>query len=158
MDTISEKLEYINKEIKNTNLYFITDFNNHLKNAKEIKYKFYSNNRNKLKNIDSNTILKHNFQSEVLDLAEILEKKVVINKIISMHHIKIKRHRYAPELNKVLFLSEKTNKYKEIDAPNVVEISKTITVRQKLENHKAINLRTFLSSKSISYLNNILIL
>lgn len=158
MKTISEKINYINKEIKNTNVNLLGEFNTHLKNAKEIKIKYYNSSKEKLKNIDNKTLLKHNFQTEVLRLAELLEKKVVINKIISMHHIKIKRHSYAPELNKVLFWSEKTNKYKEIDAPNVVEISKTISVRQNLENHKAINLSTFLSGKSISYLNNILTL
>lgn len=158
MDTISEKLDYINKEINNTNVNLLGDFNTHLNNAKEIKIKYYNSSKEKLKNIDSKTLLKHNFQSEVLILAELLEKKVVINKIINIHNIRVERHKYNPTSNKVLFLSKKTKKIKEIDAPYVIEISKTITVRQKLENHKAINLSTFLSSQSISYLNNILIL
>ena len=158
MNTISEKLDYINKEIKNTNVSLLGEFNTHLKNAKEIKIKYYNSSKEQLKNIDSKTLLKHNFQSEVLRLAELLEKKALINKIISTHNIRIERHKYNPTSNKVLFLSKKTKKKKEINIPNVIEISKTTTIRQKLENHKAINLITFLSSQSISYLNNILTL
>ena len=41
METITEKLDYINKEIKNTNVNLIGNFNTHLKNAKEIKIKYY---------------------------------------------------------------------------------------------------------------------
>ena len=45
-----------------------------------------------------------------------------------------------------------------IEAPNVVSIENMVTTMQKIQNHKAINLRTFLNNKSVSYLNNILIL
>lgn len=152
MKTISEKLDYINKEIKNTNVNLLGDFNIHLKNAKEIKKEYYYNTRLKLKNIDSKILLKHNFQKEIISLAELLEKKVVINKIISTKKIKIEKHKFAPELNKV-----RINK-NTFDAPNLIKIDKEISVVDKLENHKAINLRTFLSNKSISYLNNISIL
>jgi len=151
MNTISEKLDYINKEIKNTNVSLLGDFDTHLNNAKKIKYKFYSSNRNKLKSIDSKILLKHNFQAEILSLAELLEKKVVINKIISTKKIKIEKHQFAPELNKVT-INKNT-----IDSPYVINIDESITTYQKLENHNSINLITFLSSKSISYLNNILI-
>ncbi len=149
MKTISEKLDYINKEIENTNVNLIGDFNIHLKNAKEIKYKFYYNNRNKLKNIDSKTLLKHNFQSEILSLAELLEKKVAINKIINTKKIKIEKHKFAPELNKVT-INKNT-----FAAPYVISIDKEITTYQKLENHNYINLRQFLNKLSISKLNNI---
>ena len=152
MQTISEKLDYINKEIKNTNVNLVGDFCTHLNNAKEIKYKFYYNSRNKLKNIDAKILLKHNFQAEILSLAELLEKKVLINKIISSKNIRLEKHKFAPELNKT-----KINK-STIDTPNVVSISDTVTTMQKIQNNKAINLRTFLSNKSVSYLNNILVL
>lgn len=149
MKTISEKLDYINKEIKNTNVNLLGDFNIHLKNAKEIKYKYYYNNRNKLKNIDAKNLLKHNFQAEILSLAESLEKKVAINKIINTKKIKIERHKFAPELNKVT-INKNT-----IKAPYVISVDKEITTYQKLENYNYINLRQFLSKLSISKLNNI---
>ena len=152
MNTISEKLEYINVEIKNTNVNLLGDFNIHLKNAKEIKKEYYYKSRLKLKNIDSKILLKHNFQREIISLAELLEKKVLINKIISTKKIKIEKHKFAPELNKV-----RINK-NTFDAPNVVSIQDMVTTMQKIQDHKAINLRTFLSNKSISYLNNILVL
>lgn len=149
MKTISEKLDYINKEIKNTNVNLLGDFKTHLKNAKEIKYKYYYNNRNKLKNIDAKTLLKHNFQAEILSLAELLEKKVAINKIINTKKIKIERHKFAPELNKVT-INKNT-----INAPYVISIDKEITTYEKLENPNYINLRQFLNKLSISKLNTI---
>lgn len=152
MDTISEKLDYINKEIKNTNVNLLGDFNIHLKNAKEIKYAFYFNSRNKLKNIDSKTLLKHNFQAEILSLAELLEKKVIINKILKIRNIKIERHKFAPELNKVT-INKKT-----FNAPYVIDIDKEITTYKKLENNKYINLRQFLTKINVSKLNDILII
>lgn len=152
METISEKLDYINKEIKNTNVNLIGNFNTHLNNAKEIKTKYYYNSRNKLKDIDSKILLKHNFQKEIISLAELLEKKVVINKIINTKNIRLERHKFAPELNKV-----KINKTI-LEAPNVVAIDDMVSTMQKIQDYKAINLRTFLTKKSISYLNNILIL
>ena len=150
MKTISEKLDYINKEIKNTNVNLIGNFNTHLKNAKEIKYKFYYNSRNKLKNIDSETLLKHNFQAEILSLAELLEKKVTINKIVNTKKIKLERNKFAPELNKVTINNNTFN------APYVYAINKEITTYQKLENHNYINLKQYLLKLSISKLNNIL--
>ena len=152
METISEKLDYINKEIKNTNVNLIGNFNTHLKNAKEIKIKYYYSSRLKLKNIDSKILLKHNFQKEIISLAELLEKKVVISKIITTKKIKVSKHKFAPELNKT-----KISKHT-IDTPNVVSIDNMVTTMQKIQNCSAINLRTFLTKKSISYLNNILIL
>ena len=152
MQTISEKLDYINKEIKNTNVNLMGDFNSHLNNAKEIKIKYYYSSRIKLKNIDSKILLKHNFQKEIISLAELLEKKVVINKIISTKNIRLERHKFAPELNKV-----KINKTI-FEAPHVVTIDDIVSTMQKIQNCNAINLRTFLNNKSISYLNNILIL
>ena len=152
MDTISEKLDYINKEIKNTNVNLLGDFNIHLENAKEIKYAFYFNSRNKLKNIDAKILLKHNFQAEILSLAELLEKKVIINKILKIKNIKIETHKFAPELNKVT-INKKT-----FNAPNVINIDKEITIYQKLENNNYINLRQFLSKLDTSKLNDILII
>ena len=157
MKTISEKLDYINLEIKNTNVNLVGNFSTHLNNAKGIKKKYYNNNKLKLKNIDSKLLLKHNFQREILILAELLEKKQTINKIIKKYSIKIERNVYAPELNKT-YLTNKNKETKEIETPNVVEINKAISTYKKLENNNYINLQTFLTKKNISYLNNLLML
>lgn len=154
MNTIFEKLDYINLEIKNTNVNLIGNFNTHLKNAKEIKKKYYKANQSKLKSVDSKVLLKHDFQREVLSLAELLEKKQTINKIIKKYKIKIERHKYAPELNKT-HLTNKNKETKEIKTPHVVEAKKCVSTYKKLENSNYINLETFLTKKSISYLNNL---
>ena len=156
MNTVNEKLDYINIEIKNTNVNLISNFNIHLSNAKEIKKKYYNSNKSKLKNIDSKILLKHNFQAEILSLAELLEKKQTINKIIKKYNIKIERHIYASEINKT-YLTNKAKETKEISTPYVVEIDKQISTYKKLENHNYINLETFLTKKSISYLKNLLL-
>ena len=93
MKTITEKLDYINKEINLT-----TNFNKHTKNAKEIKLKYYYLSRLELKKIDSKILLKHSFQSEVLSLAELLEKKEIINKIITTKKIKIEKMNEAAKV------------------------------------------------------------
>ena len=81
-----------------------------------------------------------------------MKKKVVINKIINTKNIRLERHKFAPELNKV-----KINKTI-FKTPHVVAIDDIVSTMQKIQNCNAINLRTFLTKKSISYLNNISIL
>ena len=144
MKTISEKLDYINLEIKNTNVNLIGNFSTHLNNAKEIKKKYYKSNQSKLKNIDSKVLLKHDFQKEILLLAELLEKKQVVNKILKKYNIKLERNKFAPELNKA-YLMNKAKETKTIKAPHVVEIDKEISTYKKLENHSYINFQSYLS-------------
>ncbi len=156
MKTISEKLSYINLEIKNTNVNFIGNFNTHLNNAKKIKTEYYDKNKLKLKNIDGKVLLKHNFQAEIISLAELLEKKKTINKILKKYDIKIERHTYAPEINKTYLINRKNKETREIKTPHVVEINKAISTQKKLENSSYISLETFLTKKYISYLNNLL--
>lgn len=150
MNTINEKLDYINLEIKNTNVNLLNNFSSYLNKAKEIKKEYYYKNRLKLKNLDSKLILKHNFQGEVISLAEKLEKVDTIKKIIKNKKIVLERHAYAPEINKA-----KINNFT-IDAPNVVTIYDEPTTLQKLQNYKAVSLKIFLTRKDISYLNNLL--
>lgn len=151
MKTISEKLDYINIEIKNTNINLLGNFNTYLNKAKEIKKDYYYKNRLKLKNLDSKLILKHSFASEVLSLAEKLEKVDLIKKIIKTKKISLERHTYAPELNKV-----KINNTT-IEAPNVVTIYDEPTTLQKLQNCSALSLKIFLTRKSVSYLNKLIL-
>lgn len=150
MNTINEKLDYINLEIKNTNVSLLGSFNTYLNKAKEIKKEYYYKNRLKLKKLDSKLILKHSFTSEILSLAEKLEKVDLIKKIIKTKKVSLERHTYAPELNKV-----KINNLT-IDAPNVVTIYQEPTTLQKIQNCNAVSLKIFLTRKDISYLNNLL--
>lgn len=141
------KLLYILNEINK-----IDNYNLHIKNAKEIKVKYYTLHKDSLNKVSDNIVLKHNFGSEVLKLGELLEKKLLINKIISTKKIKIERHSFAPEINKTYFNN------KSISTPYVTEISKKITIQKQLKNHNYINLIQHLNKLCISNLNNILIL
>lgn len=151
MNTISEKIDYINIEIKNTNVNLIGNFNNYLNKAKKIKKEYYNKNKLKLKNISGEKLLKHNFQSEIISLAEKLEKVDLIKKIIKNKKIILERHAYAPEINKA-----KINNFT-IDAPNVVSVYDEPSISQRLQNCNAVSLKIFLTRKSISYLNNLLL-
>lgn len=151
MKTISEKIDYINIEIKNTNVNLIGNFNNYLNKAKKMKKEYYFKNKLKLKNITSFDLLKHDFQSEVISLAEKLEKVDTIKKIIKNKKIVLERHAYAPEINKAL-INNLT-----IDTPNVVTIYQEPSTAQKIQNCNALSLKIFLTRKDISYLNNLLI-
>lgn len=150
MNTISEKLNYINIEIKNTNVNLLGNFNTYLKRAKKIKKEYYNKNKLKLKNISGEKLLKHNFQSEIISLAEKLEKVDTIKKIIKNKKIVLERHAYAPELNKVKINNTTIN------TPNVVSVYEEPTTLQKIQNCNAVSLKIFLTRKDISYLNNLL--
>ena len=145
-----DKLQYILKEIKS-----VKNYNIHVKNAKDIKVKFYNNSINKLNNIKKETILKHSFTTEVLKLSELLKKKVIINKFIKDANIKIEKHKFAPELNKLIYYYKDIKEIKHINTPNVIDITKNISIQKKLENHNYINLLTYLNNKSINYLKQL---
>jgi hypothetical protein len=150
MRTTKQKLDYILNEIND-----VQNYNLHTRKAKEIKIEYYNLSKNKLKNILPSVLLAHDFSGEVLRLGELLEKKQIINKIISTKKIKLERHKFAPELNKLKIIGKQKNI---IDAPNVIKISERVTPYDELMNHKAKNVKQFLSTKSINYLNNLLIL
>ena len=150
MRTIKQKLDYILNEINE-----VQNYNLHTRNAKDIKILYYKSSKNKLKNILPSVLLDHNFSGEVLSLGEMLEKKEIINKIISTKKIKLVRHKFAPELNKLQIIGKQKNI---INAPNVIKISESVTPYDELLNHKAKNVKQFLSTQSINYLNNLLIL
>ncbi len=150
MRTTKQKLDYILNEINE-----VQNYNLHVKNAKEIKIKYYKLSEKQLKEVPPSKILQHSFGGEVLSLGEMLEKKEIINKIIATKKIKVVRHKFAPELNKLQILGKEKNI---INAPNVIKISESVTPYEELLNHKAKNVKQFLSIQSISYLNNLLIL
>jgi hypothetical protein len=150
MRTIKQKLDYILEQINE-----VQNYNLHTRNAKEIKILYYKSSKNKLKNILPSVLLAHDFSGEVIRLGELLEKKEIINKIIATKKIKLVRHKFAPELNKLQIIGKEKNI---INAPNVIKISESVTPYDELLNHKAKNVKQFLSIQSISYLNNLLIL
>jgi hypothetical protein len=150
MKTTTQKLKYILDEINE-----VQNYNLHVKKAKEIKIEYYKLSEKQLKDVPPSKILQHSFGGEVLSLGEMLEKKEIINKIIATKKIKVVRHKFAPELNKLQILGKEKNI---INAPNVIKISESVTPYDELMNHKAKNVGQFLSIQSISYLNNLLIL
>jgi hypothetical protein len=150
MRTTKQKLDYILNEINE-----VQNYNLHTRNAKEIKIEYYKSSKNKLKDILPSVLLSHDFSGEVIRLGEMLEKKEIINKIIATKKIKVVRHKFAPELNKLEIIGKEKNI---INAPNVIKISESVTPYDELMNHKAKNVKQFLSIQSISYLNNLLIL
>ena len=150
MRTIKQKLDYILNEINE-----VQNYNLHTRNAKEIKIEYYKSSKNKLKDILPSVLLSHDFSGEVIRLGELLEKKEIINKIIATKKIKLVRHKFAPELNKLQVIGKEKNI---ILAPNVIKISERVTPYEELMNHKAKNVKQFLSIQSINYLNNLLIL
>jgi hypothetical protein len=150
MRTIKQKLDYILNEINE-----VQNYNLHTRNAKEIKIEYYKSSKNKLKDILPSVLLSHNFSGEVLRLGEMLEKKEIINKIIATKKIKLVRHKFAPELNKLQIIGKEKNT---IDAPYLIKISESVTPCESFMHPKLCNLATFLCSKNISYLNNLLIL
>lgn len=145
-----QKLKYILDEI-NT----VDNINKHVKNAKEIKIKYYKLSEKQLKDVPPSKILQHSFGGEVMRLGEQLEKTEIINKIIKTKKIKLTRHKNAPEINTTIIVGAQRN---EIKTPHVVEIDKNITPHQKFMHPNSCNLKTFLSRQSINYLNNLLIL
>ena len=150
MRTTKQKLDYILNEINE-----VQNYNLHVKNAKEIKIKYYKLSEKQLKEVPPSKILQHSFGGEVLSLGEMLEKKEIINKIIATKKIKVVRHKFAPELNKLQIIGKEKNT---IDAPYLIKISESVTPYESFMHPKLCNLATFLCSKNISYLNNLLIL
>jgi hypothetical protein len=90
-----------------------------IENAKKIKVEFYGSNIERLEALPIEKIESYNFAPEVLRLSFELEKLTYIEKNL-WDHIKIERHAYAPELNKILI------KGSYIKAPQVDNMEKAI--------------------------------
>jgi hypothetical protein len=90
-----------------------------INNAKKIKVEFYGSNIERLEALPIEKIESYNFAPEVLRLSFELEKLTYIEKNL-WDHIKIERHAYAPELNKILI------KGSYIKAPKVDNMEKAI--------------------------------
>ena len=90
-----------------------------IENAKKIKVEFYGSNIERLEALPIEKIESYNFAPEVLRLSFELEKLTYIEKNL-WDHIKIERHAYAPELNKIFI------KGYDIKAPKVDNMEKAI--------------------------------
>jgi hypothetical protein len=90
-----------------------------IENAKKIKVEFYGSNIERLEALPIEKIESYNFAPEVLRLSFELEKLTYIEKNL-WDHIKIERHVYAPELNKIFI------KGYDIKAPQVDNMEKAI--------------------------------
>ena len=93
----TQKINYILNEIKS-----VKNYSDHFKKAKQFKTDFYLENIDKLKNLSLDKIKKHSFTSEVLSYGEMLEKQVFIPKFYKKV-VKLEKHTYAPEMNKLHF-------------------------------------------------------
>jgi hypothetical protein len=90
-----------------------------IENAKKIKIEFYGSNIERLEALPIEKIESYNFAPEVLRLSFELEKLTYIEKNL-WDNIKIERHVYAPELNKIFI------KGYDIKAPQVDNMEKAI--------------------------------
>lgn len=123
MNTISEKIDYIIKEINLT-----PQHNKFVKKAIKDKITYYNKTRLKLKDISGVAIVNHNFQTETIKRGEYLEKLDFINKYLKKYIKGIEVHKYAPELNELHFI----NDFKPIKIPQVISIEEAIeTIAKK---------------------------
>lgn len=123
MDTISEKIDYIIKEIELT-----PQHNKFIKKAIKDKRSYYYKTRLKLKHVSAVAIINHNFQAETIKRGEYIEKLDFINNYLKKHIKGIEVHNYAPELNKLHFI----NNFKPIKIPQIISIEEAIeTIAKK---------------------------
>jgi hypothetical protein len=111
MDNL-QKLAFIKASITKTNCN-----NKFAKKAKQNRIKYYTENVDKLIQINIEKIQSHNFNIEVIEHAFNLEKLNYIDKKVFNKIKCIEVHKYAPELNKIIF---KNNT--EIKAPQVINM------------------------------------
>lgn len=109
------KLKYIINELNN-----IKPSNKYVSEAIKERVKYYNDTAHMLENVTDEQILKFCFLSEVLRKAEIIEKQKFY-KILIDKAVKLERHEYAPELNKLHF------KRRKIDTPKATTITDAIT-------------------------------
>ena len=111
-----QKLELIKKSINSANV-----FDTFGKKAKKQKIEYYSNRINDLNSLSIEQIKKHNFNTEIINFAYELKKLNLVDKKLYKNIIGIEVHKYAPELNKVLF-----NNNIEIKCNNVTNLDSAI--------------------------------
>lgn len=87
--------------------------------AKKLRLAYYSGMCQELSYLSTDTILSHNFERELLDYSNELEKTEFVNRKLKKH-IGIETHLYAPELNKIHIFSA------EIKAARITEISEAV--------------------------------
>lgn len=87
--------------------------------AKKLRLAFYSEKFEQLSYLNTDTIQEHNFEKELLNYSNELEKTEFVNRKLKKH-INLERHLYAPELNKIHIFST------EIKAARITEINEAI--------------------------------
>ena len=112
-----KKLELIKKSINSANV-----FDTFGKKAKKQKIEYYSKRINDLNRLSIEQIEKHNFNTEIINFAYELRKFNLVDKKLYKNIVSIEGHKYAPELNKVLF-----NNNIEIKCNNVTNITDALT-------------------------------
>lgn len=132
MNTTEKKLNYIISNINN-----VVNYSKFVKQAKKEKINYYNQNKKHLNNIDTKKIHEHNFDTEVLKLSELLEKKSYKNKLYKCID-KLEIHNYSPEQNKLHFLNK-----------DYVLVSNKFKINDAIE--------TIIKKYSISYIKNILL-
>jgi hypothetical protein len=131
--TNQEKLNYILTEIKQTPKEGVYKIKECIKD----RIDFYSKDINKLENISFEKLKKHSFVSETLYISETKQKQSYKKKLLSKI-LKLERHLYAPEMNKIHFknktvrVPQQTDIYNSIDyiirVSSINEIKNLITL------------------------------
>ena len=134
----AEKLKYILDQLNN-----VSEDSEFIKQAKKNRIKFYTRKTNLLSKISMFKIYSFTFQDEIIRDSQKIEKVKLIQKFLNSQNIRLERHSFAPELNKVYF-----NK-RIINTPHVAEIEKEVGEAKLRENHNYINLKQFLLKKSL---------
>lgn len=96
-----KRIERIRKELKDIshmNVYKIHEV------IKE-RLKFYESHVNELENLKQERFDKFSFSNEVLSICEFMDKERRTSKILK-RVVSLERHKYAPELNKLIFCSK----------------------------------------------------
>ena len=132
------KLKYILDQVNS-----VAEDSEFIKQAKKNRIKFYTRKANLLSEISMFKIYSFSFQDEIIRDSQQIEKVKLIQKFLNSQNIRLERHSFAPELNKVYF-----NK-RIINTPHVAEIEKEVGEAKLKENHNYINLKQFLLNKSL---------
>jgi len=134
----AEKLKYILDQVNS-----VAEDSEFIKQAKKNRIKFYTRKANLLSEISMFKIYSFSFQDEIIRDSQQIEKVKLIQKFLNSQNIRLERHSFAPELNKVYF-----NK-RIINTPHVAEIEKEVGEAKLREDSSYINLKQFLLKKSL---------
>jgi hypothetical protein len=131
MESLSTNLELVINKINS-----IKSSDKNIQKAKKQRIEFYKSYENRINSLDIDKINCHNFINEVLDCSQNILKLECFNKSKYKMIDKLEIHRYAPELNKLLFKNGKEIKTPQID--NIENAIAFIIKNQSLEQIKSI--------------------